>query len=137
SGPLLDRIDLHVEVPALSAADLQSDKPVEDSATVRERVLAARQRQRVRQGYPNQLLEGRWLEQYAGLEPAAETLLARSMKALGLSARAYHRIVRIARTIADLGESERVQEAHVLEAVSLRALDRPAQTEQAVATRTT
>ncbi len=131
SGPLLDRIDMHVEVPAVPAAALQDDTPMEDSAAVRERVMAARQRQLVRQGYPNQWLEGRWLDTYCKPDNAAQRVLLLSMEKLGLSARAYHRILRVARTVADLAGSATIRDAHVLEAISLRALDRPVQGREA------
>lgn len=120
SGPLLDRIDLTLEVPALPEADLQSAPPGEASAQVRARVEAAWSRQRARQGRPNGELDGAALDQHCRPDPAGRALLAKAVERLHLSARAYHRILRVARSIADLAGSAPIQAAHVAEAVQYR-----------------
>ena len=127
SGPLLDRIDMHVEVPALPLAALQNDtasSPAEDSATVRARVCRARERALARQGRPNAALDNRALEAACRLGPPEQTLLNRAAERLGLSARAYHRILRVARTIADLAGEETISDRHLGEAIGYRRLDR-------------
>jgi magnesium chelatase family protein len=125
SGPLLDRIDMHVEVPRVPhqvmrapAADLES------SAQVRERVVVARARQLARAGRINATLRAREVERDCALSEQDHQLLEQAVDRLGLSARAYHRILRLARTIADLGGHERIATAHVTEALSYRRLDR-------------
>lgn len=120
SGPLLDRIDLQVEVPALPAQDLLGAAPGEASAQVRERVLAARDRAERRQGQTNQQLEGSALAQHAGLDDAATQFLQKAASRLGWSGRATHRALRVARTIADLAGSERIEVAHLAEAMQYR-----------------
>ncbi|CAK0775654.1 putative magnesium chelatase YifB [Gammaproteobacteria bacterium] len=127
SGPLLDRIDLHVEVPRLPAEDLMSgpQAPVaETSAVVRERVTLARERQIRRQGRSNHLLAPRSIENHCRVDDAGKKLLQQAISRLGLSARAYHRVLKVARTIADLGGAETVGLAHLSEAISYRRLDR-------------
>ena len=120
SGPLLDRIDLIIEVPALSAAELTQATPGEPSAAVRERVLAARERQQRRQGKSNALLNVTELDELAAIEPEAKAALSAVLEKLLLSARSYHRILRIARTLADLAGSDTVNQRHVMQAVSFR-----------------
>ncbi len=120
SGPLLDRIDLIIEVPALSAAELTQAAPGEPSAAVRERVLAARERQQRRQGKSNALLNVTELDELAAIEPEAKAALSAVLEKLSLSARSYHRILRIARTLADLAGSDTVNQRHVMQAVSFR-----------------
>ena len=120
SGPLLDRIDLIIEVPALSAAELTQAVPGEPSAAVRERVLAARERQQRRQGKSNALLNVTELDELAAIEPEAKAALSAVLEKLSLSARSYHRILRIARTLADLAGSDTVNQRHVMQAVSFR-----------------
>lgn len=120
SGPLLDRIDLIIEVPALSAAELTQATPGEPSTAVRERVLAARERQQRRQGKSNALLNVTELDELAAIEPEAKAALSAVLEKLSLSARSYHRILRIARTLADLAGSDTVNQRHVMQAVSFR-----------------
>ncbi len=124
SGPLLDRFDLHVEVPVQSGEVLmQSDTEEETSAAVRARVELARARQ-LERGQLNALLSGRALQDACRLDADSERMLAGAMERLGLSARALHRILRLARTLADLEAAERVSYAHLVEALGYRQLDR-------------
>ncbi|MFP4137937.1 MAG: YifB family Mg chelatase-like AAA ATPase [Halomonas sp.] len=123
SGPLLDRIDLQVEVPALPPEQLTAGQPGEDSATVRRRVLAARERQLAR-GALNAHLAGRELEVACGLSSADRAWLAGVLERLKLSARAYHRVLRVALTLADLAGAARPEREQLIEAVGYRQLDR-------------
>ena len=120
SGPLLDRIDLQIEVPALAADDLQKAADGESSAIVRARVTLARQRQQVRQSTPNARLTTREVDRHCPLSPDGAALLKQVMSRFGLSARAYHRVLRVARSIADLAGSEEIAVQHVAEAVQSR-----------------
>ncbi|POZ63864.1 YifB family Mg chelatase-like AAA ATPase [Chromobacterium alticapitis] len=122
SGPLLDRIDLQVEVPALTAEELQRAAAGEGSAAVRQRVERARERQWLRQGCLNAVLQGEALERHCGSDAETLATLAKAMQQLGLSARAYHRILRVSRSIADLQGAERLARNHVLQAIQLRRL---------------
>lgn len=125
SGPLLDRIDLRVEVPAVPAADLHAPGDGEPSSAVRGRVGAARRRQAERNGdarSTNASLGGRQLKQLGCFDDSARAVLERAMERLGLSARAYHRLLRVALTIADLAGSERVGKEHASEAIRYRPL---------------
>ncbi|QSP96478.1 YifB family Mg chelatase-like AAA ATPase [Marinobacter salinisoli] len=124
SGPLLDRFDMHVEVPVQSAdVLLHSGAPGECSAVVRERVLQARERQDHRGGI-NAMLTGRALQEACGLDSANEQMLTGAMNRLGLSARALHRILRVARTLADLDDAATLSQCHLAEALGYRQLDR-------------
>ncbi|EAO7613971.1 ATP-binding protein, partial [Salmonella enterica] len=105
SGPLLDRIDLHIDVPPLQAHELQSTQPVEDSATVRERVITAYELQIQRQKKLNMALNPKELEQFAPLNAQTSKMFELAQQKLNLSARAYHRVLRVARSIADLAEN--------------------------------
>ncbi|HEY7490553.1 MAG TPA: YifB family Mg chelatase-like AAA ATPase [Candidatus Tectomicrobia bacterium] len=128
SGPLLDRIDIHVEVPPVQYADLASPAAAETSATIRARVNAARAQQQARfAGTPlphNAAMGVRELRQYCQLEATGERLLAQAMRHFGLSARAHDRIRKVARTIADLAGAATITTAHVSEAIQYRTLDR-------------
>ncbi|WP_404301243.1 YifB family Mg chelatase-like AAA ATPase [Alicycliphilus denitrificans] len=120
SGPLLDRIDLHVEVPQLPAEELLNAPAGEASGAVRERVALAHERALKRQGAPNQSLQGQQLDRMAALDEAAARFLQTAAARLAWSARGTHRAVKVARTIADLAASEHVTAAHVAEAVQYR-----------------
>ncbi|MDY0065507.1 MAG: YifB family Mg chelatase-like AAA ATPase [Steroidobacteraceae bacterium] len=126
SGPLLDRLDLHIEAPRLAIETLSKrDSPeAEPSAAVARRVIAARTVQYARQGAANARLNNREVERYCQPTRAGLALLERASGALGLSARAFHRVLKVARTIADLGGAEAIDVAHVGEAMALRRLDR-------------
>jgi len=120
SGPLLDRIDLHIEVPAIPPQELLEAPPGESSAAVRARVELARERAIARQGHPNQSLAGAQIDQHAALEATASTLLHKAALKFGWSARGTHRTLRVARTIADMADSRRVEAGHVAEAMQYR-----------------
>lgn len=128
SGPLLDRIDIHVEAPALSITELRSDQGGEPSAAMRERIETARQLQLIRfreAGIScNARMPPSQLKRFCAMEPKLGDLLQQAMEQLSLSARAYDRILKVARTIADLAESEHIQSPHLLEAIQYRSLDR-------------
>ncbi|MGM0983077.1 MAG: YifB family Mg chelatase-like AAA ATPase [Pseudomonadota bacterium] len=123
SGPLLDRIDLQVEVPALAPEQLTSREPGESSAVVRERVLAARECQAAR-GALNARLAGQALEEACALQAADRAWLAGVLERLKLSARAYHRVLRVALTLADLAGEARPGRNQLIEAIGYRQLDR-------------
>ena len=120
SGPLLDRIDLQLEVQALPPEELLTASTGESSAVVRQRVVAARERALQRQGGPNQQLQGLALEASARLDAAASSFLQKAARQLGWSARSTHRTLRVARTIADLADSEQITIPHLAEAMQLR-----------------
>jgi magnesium chelatase family protein len=120
SGPLIDRIDLHVEVPALASVDLLQAHPGESSATLRERCSAARSRAMVRQGKTNQALQGKEIDDFLLLDDAAARFLNVAAARLGWSARSTHRALKVARTIADLAGAHSTQVTHVAEAMQYR-----------------
>jgi magnesium chelatase family protein len=130
SGPLLDRIDIHIDVPAVKFRDLRGDAPPETdgSDTIRDRVIAARDRQRIRleheKIFSNSAMTPRMIRRYCSIDSESEQMLERAMTRLGLSARAYDRILKVSRTIADLEGSDEIRSAHVAEAVGYRSLDR-------------
>jgi magnesium chelatase family protein len=126
SGPLLDRIDLHVHVPRLAVAQLADDARLgEPSSAVRMRVVAARAAQRARTpGTLNARLKGRELRHHCRLDAKGQRLLEAATERLGLSARAYTRILRVARTIADLAGADALHSGHLAEAIQYRSLDR-------------
>jgi magnesium chelatase family protein len=126
SGPLLDRIDIHLEVPAVPQEDLLRQAAGEASGAVRERVATAHQVQIQRQGRSNSSLGTREIDRWCRPQAAAEGLLRQAISRLNLSARAYHRVLKLARTIADLAGSESIAVAHVAEAIQYRKLDRMA-----------
>ncbi len=130
SGPLLDRIDIHIEVPAVQYKELRGAAAAEGSAHIRDRVMAARelQRQRFHRGkdkiFSNAQMSTRQIRAHCELGPDAERLLERAMQQQGLSARAHDRILKVARTIADLEASETLAVPHLAEAIQYRTLDR-------------
>ena len=128
SGPLLDRIDIHIEVPTVTVDDLHQPPSGEASRTVRERVQAARELQEIRYKgaglYCNAHMATRDIDTYCPVSDTARDILRNGIERLGLSARAYHRILKVARTIADLSKSESVLPEHIAEAVQYRSLDR-------------
>jgi len=129
SGPLLDRIDLHIEVPLVKFREMTAEKSGETSAQIRERVIAARQRQQKRFAHKpkitcNARMGSRELKSYCALDAATMELLKFAMTDLNLSARAYDRILKVARTIADLAGSENIVADHISEAIQYRSLDR-------------
>ena len=120
SGPLMDRIDLIIDVPQLQEHDLTSDKRPESSSVVRERVLRAHERQMQRQGKSNSALSVDDLEQLALIATEAKLYLSKLMNDLNLSARSYHRLLRVARTCADLHADDVVETHHIVEAIQFR-----------------
>ena len=120
SGPLLDRIDIQISVPALTQDELMQTGAGEPSAAIRARVEAARSRQMRRQGKPNAALGTQEIEQFCQLDAAGETLLKQAIARLNLSARAYHRVLKLARSVADLADSEEITPAHLAEAIQYR-----------------
>jgi magnesium chelatase family protein len=129
SGPLMDRIDLHIEVTPVALEELSSDRAEESSATIRERVIRAREIQTARfegiEGvHTNAMMNSRMVREYCPLDSAARTLLERAMERLKLSARAYDRIIKVARTIADLAGEAQIAPSHIAEAITYRSLDR-------------
>lgn len=129
SGPLMDRIDIHVEVVPVTHEELASTKPVEKSEEIRKRVIKARAIQNKRFAeyeriHCNAQMSRKQVEQYCRISVEGEELLKRAMERLGLSARAYDRILKVARTIADLEESPEIEIEHLSEAINFRSLDR-------------
>ncbi|MCX8478272.1 MAG: ATP-binding protein, partial [Chitinophagales bacterium] len=128
SGPLMDRIDLHVEVTPVPFKELESRQAGENSTTIRARVIKARQIQQNRfvgKGlYANAQMSAAQLKEYVQLDEACASLLRQAMQRLSLSARAYDRILKVTRTIADLEGSENILPQHIAEAIQFRSLDR-------------
>jgi magnesium chelatase family protein len=129
SGPLLDRIDLHVEVTPVSFDQMTSNRPSESSETIRERVIKARDIQTARfaddEGvYSNAMMPSQVVKNTCVINDAGRILLKTAMERLGLSARAYDRILKVSRTIADLAGSEEIKTEHLAEAIQYRSLDR-------------
>lgn len=130
SGPLMDRIDIHIEVPAVKVAELSQKKPGEPSASIRERVVKAREIQLRRFSkskkniYSNAAMQSKEIREYCAIDSAGDELLKMAMTKIGLSARAYDRILKVSRTIADLAGSENIKTEHLSEAIQYRNLDR-------------
>jgi magnesium chelatase family protein len=129
SGPLLDRIDIHIEVVPVPFDKLSDGRPTDGSESIRTRVLVARKMQEERftshNGvHSNAQMSSRMLRKYCEIDSAGHTLLKNAMEKLGLSARAYDRILKVSRTIADLDQSEKIQTVHLAEAIQYRSLDR-------------
>jgi magnesium chelatase family protein len=129
SGPLLDRIDIHIEVPAVKYKELRAPASSEDSASVRERVIAARQKQTERfegekKTYSNAQMPPKMVRTHCGIGAEGEKLLENAVSRMGLSARAHDRILKVARTIADLDSAVDILPKHLSEAIQYRTLDR-------------
>jgi magnesium chelatase family protein len=130
SGPLLDRIDIHIDIPAVNYKDLRSTSEPENSAKILERVIRARQIQLARftsgkeKLYCNAQMSPRHIRAFCDLSPDCERLLERAMTQQGLSARAHDRILKVARTIADLEGVPNLEPKHIAEAIQYRTLDR-------------
>ena len=129
SGPLLDRIDLHVEVVPVSFDEMTANRKVENSESIRQRVILARQVQTRRFSsqrniYCNAMMPANMVKKICALDAAGNTLLKTAMERIGLSARAYDRILKVSRTIADLAGSEDIRSEHLAEAIQYRSLDR-------------
>jgi len=129
SGPLLDRIDIHVEVTPVAFDEMIRDRPAENSKTIRERVIKAREFQSIRFGstpsiYSNSMMPASLIKEVCVINTAGKTLLRTAIEKLGLSARAYTRILKVSRTIADLAGSSEIKVEHLAEAIQYRTLDR-------------
>ena len=128
SGPLLDRIDLHIEVPRVPHKDLTDQSPTESSATIRQRVNQARKIQRDRLTpvglHANSQMQARHIRRFCKLDNKGDQLLEQVTDKLGLSARSFTRILKLARTIADLGGVAQIETLHLAEAIQYRGVDR-------------
>ncbi|MCW3117398.1 MAG: YifB family Mg chelatase-like ATPase, partial [Chitinophagaceae bacterium] len=129
SGPLLDRIDLHVEVTPVAFSELSAVKPEQNSAVIRDRVIIARELQAARYTehpgiYCNAQMSSKMLKEICVINQASQKLLKTAMEKLNLSARAYDRILKVSRTIADLSSSIDIKAEHLAEAIQYRSLDR-------------
>jgi len=132
SGPLMDRIDIHIDVPAVNYKEMRSTNEPEGSAKIRERVLRTRQKQLERFAashlreklYCNAQMHSRHIRMFCELSPDCERLLERAMTQQGLSARAHDRILKVARTIADLEDAANLEPKHIAEAIQYRSLGR-------------
>jgi len=129
SGPLMDRIDLHIEVPAVPFEKLSNAEKGESSAIIRKRVVKTRNMQEKRfEAIPklhyNAQLEPKLIEKFCGIDSNGQELLKKAMDKMGLSARSYSRILKVARTIADMEESDSILTQHLAEAIQFRSLDR-------------
>jgi magnesium chelatase family protein len=129
SGPLLDRIDLHVEVPQVRFRDISSEAPGEDSATIRQRVVAARKRQQERFAHKrlmtcNAAMGSREIKAFCRLDDRSKELIDMAMKELNFTGRTYNRLIKVSRTIADLAGMENITSEHVFEAIQYRSLER-------------
>ncbi|MBO5693707.1 MAG: YifB family Mg chelatase-like AAA ATPase [Tidjanibacter sp.] len=129
SGPLMDRIDIQIEVTPVEYSQMTDTTPAEPSSAVRQRVIAARERQRARfEGidgvFTNAMMNSAMIAEFCPLDQQSQTMLSRAMERLSLSARAHNRIIKVARTIADLEGSEQITSAHIAEAIGYRNLDR-------------
>jgi magnesium chelatase family protein len=128
SGPLLDRIDLHIEVTPVPLSEMMSERVEESSEAVRERVIKARRIQSERFSglgiHTNSMMNSKMLREYCPLDERSRMLLERAMTQLNLSARAHDRIIKVARTIADLAGEENIGVTHISEAITYRTLDR-------------
>ncbi len=128
SGPIMDRIDLHIDVPAVRYEDLHAPRAAEASSAIRARIMEAGKRQLNRFAgeriYSNAHMKPRHIKKYCGLSAEGQKLLGDALQRLGLSARAYHRILKVARTVADLEGQEAIATPHLLEAIQYRCLDR-------------
>jgi magnesium chelatase family protein len=124
SGPLLDRIDLHIEVPRLNYEKLKSMDNIEKSATIRKRVEQARIKQQARFEKSNTItnaeMSARQVEKFCKLDDEAEKIVRQAVDKMNLSARSYHRLLKVARTIADLGECDNISKNHIAEALQFR-----------------
>ena len=124
SGPLLDRIDIQIEVGALPENDLMQAASGETSAAIQQRVQSAFDRQTQRQGKPNSKLSPTEIDQFCTLNTASETLLKAAITRFGMSARAYHRVLKLARTIADAAAQPAIETTHIAEAIQYRQMDK-------------
>ncbi len=129
SGPLLDRIDIHIEVPAVKYKELSMKQSGENSASIRKRVVVARERQLKRFAnragmFSNAVMVSKDIREFCSIDAAGEELMKMAITKLGLSARAYDRILKVSRTIANLAGSDSIRPEHISEAIQYRTLDR-------------